>query len=105
MSYITSLKELINTLTQSKDLLVEIFEKRKSFLYKYDDATKLLSEDKVEVLISKHILRHNGPYIEIDDQYQQFFEQVLEVNEEINTSFIHENLQQVKQHINFYLQE
>ncbi|GAB2841050.1 hypothetical protein [Ferruginibacter profundus] len=105
MSYILSLKELINTLTQAKDLLVEMFEKRKSFMYKYDDAAEVLSEDKIEILISKHILRRNGPYIEIDDQYQQFFEQVLEVNEEINTAYISENILQVKQQINFYLQE
>jgi hypothetical protein len=105
MSYILSIKELINTLTQAKDLLVELFEKRKSFLYKYDDAAEVLSEDKIDVLINKHILRRNGPYIEIDDQYQQFFEQVLEVNEEINTSYINENIQQVKQYISFYLQE
>ncbi|MFT3682185.1 MAG: hypothetical protein QM791_18060 [Ferruginibacter sp.] len=105
MSYIHSLKELINTLGWSKDLLVEMFEKRRSFMYKYDDAAELLAEDKIEVLISKHILRRNGPYVEIDDQYQQFFEQVLEVNEEINTSYINENIQQVKQFINYYLQE
>lgn len=105
MSYILSLKELINTLTQAKDLLVEMFEKRKSFMYKYDDAAEVLSEDKIEILISKHILRRNGPYIEIDDQYQQFFEQVLEVNEEISTAYISENILQVKQQINFYLQE
>ena len=105
MSYIISLKELINTLGWAKELLVEMFEKRKSFMYKYDDAAEVLAEDKIEVLISKHILRRNGPYIEIDDQFQQFFEQVLEVNEEINTSYINENIQQVKQHINFYLQE
>jgi hypothetical protein len=105
MSYILSLKELINTLTQAKDLLVEMFEKRKSFMYKYDDAAEVLSADKIEVLISKHILRRNGPYIEIDDQYQQFFEQVLEVNEEISTAYISENILQVKQQINFYLQE
>lgn len=105
MSYILSLKELINTFNWAKELLVEMFEKRKSFLFKYDDAAALLPEDKIEVLISKHILRRNGPYIEIDDQFQQFFEQVLEVNEEINTSYIHENIQQVKQYINFYLQE
>lgn len=105
MSYILSLKELINTLSQAKDLLVEMFEKRKSFMYKYDDAAEVLSEDKIEILISKHILRRNGPYIEIDDQYQQFFEQVLEVNEEISTAYISENILQVKQQINFYLQE
>jgi hypothetical protein len=105
MSYILSLKELINTLGWAKELLVEMFEKRKSFMYKYDDAAELLAEDKIEVLISKHILRRNGPYVEIDDQFQNFFEQVLEINEEINTSYIHENIQQVKQHINYYLQE
>jgi hypothetical protein len=56
-------------------------------------------------LVSKGVIRHNGPYLEMDDQFQLFFEQVLEVNEEINTSYINENIQQVKQHINFYLQE
>jgi len=105
MSYILSLKELINTLGWAKELLVEMFEKRKSFMYKYDDAAELMAEDKIEILISKHILRRNGPFVEIDDQFQQFFEQVLEVNEEINTSYINENIQQVKQYINYYLQE
>lgn len=105
MSYLTSLKELIHTLHWSKDLLIEMFEKRKSFAYKYDHAIEILTEDKIEILIAKHILRQNGSYLEIDDQFQQFFEQILEVNEEINTSFIHENIQQVKQQIDFFLQE
>ncbi len=105
MNSFQSLKEIINTLAWSKDLLVAMFEKRKSFAYKYDYALELLDEDRIETLCFKGILRKNGPFLEIDEQYQQFFEQVLEVNEEINTSFIHENIQQVKQHINFYLQE
>lgn len=105
MSYLLSLKELVNTLYWGRDLLVEMFEKRKSFAYKYDDAAEIMGEDKLEILISKQLLRRNGPYVEIDDQFQQFFEQVLEVNEEINTSFINENILQVKQHIGYYLQE
>ncbi|MDF2381177.1 hypothetical protein JMG10_06860 [Nostoc ellipsosporum NOK] len=105
MSYLLSLKELVNTLYWARDLLVEMFEKRKSFAYKYDDAAAIMGEDKLEILISKQLLRRNGPYVEIDDQFQQFFEQVLEVNEEINTSYINENIQQVKQHIIYYLQE
>src|SRR6202011_2432721 len=32
-------------------------------------------------------------------------EQILEVNDEINTSYVNENIQQVKQNITFYLQE
>jgi len=105
MSYLLSLKELVNTLYWARDLLVEMFEKRKSFAYKYNDAAEIMGEDKLEILINKQLLRRNGPYVEIDDQFQQFFEQVLEVNEEINTSYINENIQQVKQHIVYYLQE
>ncbi len=105
MNHFQSIKELINTLVWSKDLLVEMFEKRKSFAYKYDHALELLDEDRIETLCIKGILRKNGPFLEIDEQFQVFFEQVLEVNEEINTSYINENIQQVKQHINFYLQE
>ncbi len=105
MNHFQSIKELINTLVWSKELLVEMFEKRKSFAYKMDHALELLDEDRIETLCLKGILRKNGPFLEIDEQFQVFFEQVLEVNEEINTSYINENIQQVKQHINFYLQE
>ena len=105
MSNFNNIKELINTLAWSKELLGEMFEKRKSFVYKYDHALELMEEDRVETLITKGVIRHNGPYLEMDDQFQLFFEQILEVNEEINTSYINENIQQVKQQINFYLQE
>ncbi|WP_207491547.1 hypothetical protein [Aridibaculum aurantiacum] len=105
MSGFNNIKELINTLSWSKELLVEMFEKRKSFIYKYDHALELLEEDRIETLINKGIVRQNGAYLEMDDQFQQFFEQVLEVNEDINTSYINENIQHIKQHINFYLQE
>jgi hypothetical protein len=105
MTHFQSIKEIINTLAWARELLVEMFEKRKSFLYKYDHAMELMEEDRIETLINKGILRRNGPYLEMDELFQGFFEQILEVNEEINTSFINENIQQVKQHINFYLQE
>jgi len=105
MTHFQSIKEIINTLAWAKELLVEMFEKRKSFLYKYEHALELLEEDRIETLCNKGILNRNGPYLEIDEQFQVFFEQILEVNEEINTSYINENIQQVKQHINFYLQE
>ena len=58
-----------------------------------------------EALKQRGIIRSNGPYLEIEDQYLQFFEQVLEVNEEINISFINENIEQIKQNINYYLKE
>lgn len=105
MSQFHSIKELINILAWSKELLSEMFEKRKSFVYKYDHALEMMEEERLETLKSRGVLRQNGPYLEMDDQFLHFFEQILEVNEEINTSFINENIQQVKQQINYYLQE
>jgi hypothetical protein len=105
MSTFNNIKELINTLSWSKELLIEMFEKRKSFVYKYDQAAELLEEERIETLVKKSVIRQNGTYLELDDQFLNFFEQILEVNEEISTSYINENIQQIKQYINFYLQE
>jgi len=105
MLHFNNIKELLNLLARTKELLAEMFEKRKSFAYKYDMALEFVEEDVIETLVNKGVLRLNNGFLEIDDQYLVFFEQVLEVNEDINTSYIHENIGQVKQNINFYLQE
>jgi hypothetical protein len=105
MSHFHSIKELLNTLSRSKELLAEMFEKRKTFQYKCEQAALLMEEEQLEILKHKGILRQNGPYLEIDDQFLQFFEQVLAVNEQINTAYINENIQEVKQQINYYLKE
>jgi hypothetical protein len=103
----SSLKELLAILSREHKLITEIFEKRKVLAYKYDDALAVVdyNEDKISALIEFSVLRENGPYLDIDDQYLQFFEQILEVNEEINVSYINENLQNIRQNINYYLQE
>ncbi|CAN5260602.1 hypothetical protein BH23BAC1_BH23BAC1_18710 [soil metagenome] len=100
-----SLKELIKTLDREKELLSEMFENRNAFAYKYDYALEFAEEERIEALIKKGIVRSNGAFLEIDDQYLQFFEQILEVNELISTSYIHENIKQVKEHIDYYLKE
>lgn len=105
MSTIRSIKELLNVLHRSRDILAEMFEKRKLFAYRYDDALEISDEDTIEVLKSKDIIRQNGHYLEIDEQYLEFFEQILQVNEEINISYINENIKEIKQNINYYLQE
>jgi hypothetical protein len=84
-----------------------MFEKRK-LLYKYDYALDILDGDKdnvVKLLLSKNIIRQNGNLLELDDQFLKFFEEILEVNEEINTSYIHESIRQVKdEYMLYYLQ-
>jgi hypothetical protein len=84
-----------------------MFEKRKSLAYKYEYALDLMegNEDVIKLLLSKNIIRQNGNLLELDDQFLKFFEEILEVNEEINTSYINENTRQVKdEYMLYYLQ-
>lgn len=101
-----SIKELINALNREKDLLSELFEKRRISL-KTEDALYLVDfkDDRLEFLKERGVIRLNGPYIEIGDEFLQFFELILEVNEEINTSSIHEHIKEIKQNILYYLEE
>lgn len=106
MSQFNSIKELLNTLSRGNKLIAEMFEKRKSPSYRYDYAVELMenNEDIIKLLLNKNIIVQNGAYIELDDQFLNFFEDILEVNEEINTSYINENIQQVKEYATYYLQ-
>lgn len=107
MKTFSSIRELLLILSREQKLITEIFEKRKVLSYKYDDALEVLdhNEDKLRLLLEFAVLRENGAYLELDDQFLQFFEQILEVNEEINVSYISENLQSIKQNIIYYLKE
>ena len=107
MNHFNSIRELLNTLSRGHKLLAEMFEKRKSLSYRYEYALDVLenNEDVIQLLLNKNIIRQNGTYLELDDQFLQFFEQILEVNEEINTSYINENIRQVKdEYMLYYLQ-
>ncbi len=103
----TSIKELLNTLNREQRLLTETFGKRKTLAYKVDFALELLDDqqDRLQSLLDYGIVRQNGPFLEIDDDYLQFFEGVLEANEEINVASIHATIQHIQENIVYYLQE
>jgi hypothetical protein len=107
MSSFSNIKELLSALYREEKLLTEMFKKRKATDYKYDYALELLenNENKIEYLLDRSVIRLNGNNLEIDDLYRQFFEQVLEANEEINISYINENIEKVKQNIEYYFNE
>jgi hypothetical protein len=106
MNHFNSIRELLNTLNRGNKLIAEMFEKRKSPAYRHEHAMELLedNEDIIRLLISKNIIIQNGAYLELDERFLDFFEDILEVNEEINISYINENIQQVKEYATYYLQ-
>jgi hypothetical protein len=84
-----------------------MFEKRKMLSYKYEYAVDLMdgNEDVIKLLISKDIIKQTGNLLELDDQFLKFFEDILEVNEEINTAYVNENIKRIKEeYIRYYLQ-
>jgi len=105
MNYFNSIRDLFNTLTRGNKLITEMFDKRKT-MYPYEHAIELLddSEDIINLLLKKKIIIQNGALLELEEQFLTFFENILEVNEEINTSYINENIQQVKENIEYYSQ-
>lgn len=107
MKTFSSIQQLLATLSREQKLLSELFEKRKLLSFNYDYALELVDfdADKITALTDYSVVRQNGNNLELDDLYLQFFEQVMEVNEEINASYINEHIQNIKQNIIYYLQE
>ncbi len=107
MKTFSSIQQLLSTLSREQKLLSELFEKRKFLSFNYDYALELVDfdADKITSLIDYSVVRQNANNIELDDVFLQFFEQVMEVNEDINASYINEHIQNIKQSIIYYLQE
>jgi len=107
MDSFSNIKELLSALYRERELLTEMFKMRKSASYKYEYALDLVNNDdtRIQYLMCRSVIRQNGSSLEIDDQFLQFFEQLLEANEEINTSYINENLEKITQNIDYYFNE
>ena len=64
-----------------------------------------MPKDRIDFLIQRSVIRENGGLLELDDQFLEFFEQVLDVNEEINLSYIDENIKNIRENIDYFLNE
>lgn len=105
MYIFNSTREIINTINQAKELIEEMFEKRKSLSFRYEYALNWVEENRLQMLIEREVIRQNGSYLELDERFQEFFELLLEANEEISTASIDENIQLLHQHMDYYLKE
>ena len=84
-----------------------MFEKRKVLSFRYSDALALLKEDenRLKILIEKEIIHQNGNFVELDTRFLDFFELLLEANEEINTATVEENIEYLHELMDYYLKE
>ena len=102
-----SIHEIINTVAAARGLLTEMFEKRKILSFRYSDALVLLKDDenRLKLLIEKEVIHQNGNFVELDARFMDFFELLLEANEEINTAVIDENIEYLHELMDYYLKE
>ena len=105
MATYQSIKELTRGLQQGAKLLNDMFLKRKTVAIKYDDALETLDgdENKLKHLINFGVIIQTGDFLELDDTYQRFFEEVLAVNEDINIASVQTFIGKLKLGIDSYL--
>lgn len=107
LSHFRTIEELVKVLDREKILFRDMFERRKSLAYRMDFAMELVDyrRERIQYLIDHGIIHENGDFLEMEDVYVQFFEEVLDMNEEISVSSVKEYLDSLKENINYYLQE
>ena len=107
LSHFHSLEELIRALDRERKLLHALFQYRKKLSFRYDWARDLASkkDESIEFLRRYGVIRENTDFVELEDVYLKFFEDVLEVNEEINVASVKESIGNLNNAIDYYLSE
>ena len=107
MAKFTNIRELFAMLKREEKILTDFFEKRKLNGLKYDYVSDVLEnqDERIKYLVDKEVIIEHSDIYELDELYINFFEQALDANEEINISYINENIETIKQNISYYLNE
>ena len=107
LTHFRTIEELTKTLSREQKLLSEMFEKRKLMKFPLGLALDLVenNEKRLKRLLDYGVLVEAGNTLEIESDYLNFFEEVLEVNDEISVLSVQECINTLKEHIGYFLQE
>ena len=107
LTHFRTIEELTKALSREQKLLSEMFEKRKLMKFPLGLALDLVenNEKRLKRLLDYGVLVEAGNTLEIESDYLNFFEEVLDVNEEISVLSVQECINTLKEHIGYFLQE
>lgn len=107
LTHFRSIEELTKTLSREQGLLSEMLEKRKLMKFPVGLAIDLVggNETRLRKLVDYGVLVETGNTVEIESDYLNFFEEVLNVNEEISVLSVQECINTLKEYIGYFLQE
>ena len=98
LTHFRTIEELTKTLAREYVLLSQMFEKRKLMKFPQGLALELVggNEKRLRRLVDYGVLVENGNAVEIESDYLNFFEEVLNVNEEISVLSVQECINTLK---------
>ncbi len=107
LSHFHTLDELIRALDRERRLLSGLFQDRKRLSFRYYVARELAArrDESLDFLKRFGVIRDNGDFVELEDVYLKFFEEVLEVNEEINVASVKESIGSLNAAIEYWQSE
>lgn len=106
-NHFRTIEELTKCLGKESELLSQMFQKRKLLEFSRVFALDFVggNESRIQKLLDYGVIVENGNALEIESDYLNFFEEILNVNEEISTSSVRECIDTLKEQIGFFLQE
>lgn len=101
-----TVKDFIKTLNQHKELISLLFGQRKSGVKREEIEQGLPAESKyLDVLQKNSIIQETGADIlRLNESISRFFEDFLNIGEQIDTAYIAEEIKRLQEHIGFYFE-
>lgn len=107
MNAFNNIDELLKMMGRERVLLKEMFQRRREGSLRYDVARELVEyrQERLQFLIDRGVIRDSGDFLEMEEVYLRFFEDVLQVNEQISITSVRESIEALDAAINYYLME
>lgn len=107
LSHFRTLDDLVKCINREKDMLSKAFSDRKTHCFTTELAMELVEykRERIQYLIDHGVIHENGNFLELEEVYLRFFEDVLDINDEINIASVRECIDALKENIVYYQQE
>lgn len=96
-----TIKDLVNLLHQSREIVEMLFGNKDSVNKSELLAREDMTEERLEKLAQYEIIHENNNVIGLDDRIITFIEEFLEIGE-VTTSFINDNIQTLNENLKYY---
>lgn len=99
------LDDLLLILGSEHKVLNDMFQYRSMIDYSYDLALEKTTQRGIEKLLNFGVILQNDNSLQIESDYLTFFEEILNINEEISASNVQDCVDSLKENVKYYFNE